>query len=82
MSIEYGTLLVALENGIIQVFSHHQLGGFMESFNAVHMAGDRVVTMTTDSENKYLFVGTVLGYIKVWFVANFWWVNQYLLFYF
>lgn len=52
-----GTLLVALENGVIQVWNHHVLGGFITSFSAVHKAGDYVISMTTDEKNEFLFIG-------------------------
>lgn len=72
MSPDYGTLFIALENGMIQVFSHHNLGGYIDSFNAIHMAGDCVITMDSDKDNYYLITGTALGYIKTWLVRNYW----------
>lgn len=72
MSVEYGTFLAALENGVIQVYSHHRLGEFMVQFNAVHTAGDCVLTMITDSTDTFLFTGTALGYIKIWVISEFW----------
>nr|B0WYR6.2 RecName: Full=WD repeat-containing protein on Y chromosome; Short=WD40 Y [Culex quinquefasciatus] len=66
MHPEVGTLLSSLDTGVIQVYSHHVDGGFLGSFNAVHMAGDRVVSMTTDPYNKFLFTGSYLGYVKTW----------------
>ncbi|KAG4072283.1 hypothetical protein HA402_004215 [Bradysia odoriphaga] len=66
-----GNLFVAIENGRIQVFSDHIAGGFIDSFNAIHMAGDCVISMATDSENRYLITGTAMGYIKTWLVCNY-----------
>lgn len=73
MDDRHGTLLVALSTGMIQVFSHHpQAPGYVESFNAIHMAGDAIISMTTDRANRYLLTGTSLGYIKTWLICNFW----------
>jgi hypothetical protein len=76
MVIGYGTLLTALCDGRVMVWSHHSLGGYMDAFNAIHMAGDSVVSMTTDKKNKYLFVGTARGYIKTWLIINCWIPNS------
>lgn len=57
MNAENGTLLVALENGSVQVWSHHPYGGFKTSFYAIHMVGDYVVAMGTDNFNEFLFTG-------------------------
>lgn len=69
---DWGTLFVALSNGVIQVFSHHNLGGYIDSFNAIHMAGDCVVAIISDEEDRYLFTGTAQGYVKTWMVRNYW----------
>ncbi|XP_055606864.1 WD repeat-containing protein on Y chromosome [Uranotaenia lowii] len=71
MHPDYGTLLASLDTGVIQVYSHHLDGGYIGQFNAVHMAGDRVITMTTDSKNQFLFTGTYLGYIKIWLLQDY-----------
>jgi hypothetical protein len=62
MSPEVGTLLVSLENGAVQIWSHHPLGGYIDKFYAHHTFSDYVVTMTTDSKNEYLFTGN-LGFV-------------------
>lgn len=73
MDDEHGTLFVSLSNGMLQMFSHHpQSRGFFEAFNAVHMAGDVVISMATDEANRYLLTGTSLGYIKTWLICNYW----------
>ncbi|KFB35627.1 AGAP002309-PA-like protein [Anopheles sinensis] len=72
MSASFGTLLGSLDNGIVQVWSHHPDGEFVGQFNAVHMAGDRVLAMTSDAANRFLFTGTALGYIKTWYIENRW----------
>ncbi|KAG5863407.1 hypothetical protein JTB14_010170 [Gonioctena quinquepunctata] len=66
-----GTLMVALENGVIQVWNHHASGGFITSFSAIHKAGDYVIAMATDENNEFLFTGTTVGYIKTWLLINF-----------
>ncbi|XP_076266144.1 WD repeat-containing protein on Y chromosome-like [Rhynchophorus ferrugineus] len=68
---QVGTLLVALENGVVQVWNHHVSGGFITSFSAVHKAGDYVISMTTDDKNEFLFIGTSAGYIKTWLLVNY-----------
>ncbi|XP_050091715.1 WD repeat-containing protein on Y chromosome [Anopheles aquasalis] len=68
----FGTLLGSLETGVIQVWSHHPDGGYRGQFNAIHMAGDRVIAMTSDASNRFLFTGTALGYIKTWYIENCW----------
>lgn len=72
MDAKYGNLLTALENGKILVWSHHPFGGFKEQFNAIHMAGDSVCAMSTDETNTYLFTGSVMGYVKIWLMTNYW----------
>ena len=57
MQPDVGTLLVSLENGNIQVWSHHSAGGYIGCFFAIHVAGDYVVAMNTDPKNEYLFTG-------------------------
>lgn len=57
MAPNVGTLLVSLENGLIQVWSHHVSGGFITSFSAIHKGGDYVVSMCTDENNEFLFTG-------------------------
>lgn len=60
MRADCGTLLVALENGTIQVWSHHVGGGYITSFSAIHKAGDYVITMISDSNDEFLFTGKIL----------------------
>ncbi|XP_053961506.1 WD repeat-containing protein on Y chromosome isoform X1 [Anastrepha ludens] len=71
MTKEHGSVFVALDTGIIQVYSHHQRGGYLKEFNSSHRTGDCVLTMATDRKNRYLFTGTAFGYIKIWHIANF-----------
>ncbi|XP_053691270.1 WD repeat-containing protein on Y chromosome [Sabethes cyaneus] len=71
MHPDYGTLLASLDTGVIQVYSHHVDGGFLGHFKTIHMAGDRVISMTTDAENRFLFTGSYLGYIKTWLIQNY-----------
>lgn len=71
MSPDHGTLVVALSNGIIQMYSHHNMGRYFDCFVGVHMAGDCIVAMTTDESNEFLFSGTAFGYIKTWHIRNY-----------
>ncbi|KAJ8918540.1 hypothetical protein NQ315_013045 [Exocentrus adspersus] len=68
---EVGTLLVGLENGVVQVWNHHIQGSFITSFSAIHKAGDYVISMATDEKNEFLFTGTTVGYIKTWLLKNY-----------
>lgn len=69
---DWGTLLTALSNGNILVWSHKHIGGYLDQFNAIHMAGDSVSTMAVDSTETYLFTGSMLGYVKTWLLTNYW----------
>ncbi|XP_055855750.1 WD repeat-containing protein on Y chromosome-like [Episyrphus balteatus] len=71
MSKVHGSLLVALDSGTIQVYSHHQGGGYLSEFNAVHKSGDCILAMATDKKNRYLFTGSAFGYVKVWLIQNY-----------
>lgn len=52
-----GTVLAALDNGMIQIWSHHPTGGFITEYKATHSPTDYVVSMCTDEKNQYLFTG-------------------------
>lgn len=52
-----GTILVGVDNGSVQIWSHHISGGFITAFWVAHAAGDYVISMATDYRNEYLFVG-------------------------
>lgn len=67
-----GILFIAIENGSIQAYSDHNFGGYIDSFNAIHMAGDCVTSLATDNKNRYLITGTAMGYIKTWLICNYW----------
>ncbi|XP_030383633.1 WD repeat-containing protein on Y chromosome [Scaptodrosophila lebanonensis] len=71
MTKVHGSVLVSLDTGFIQVYSHHQRGGYLKEFFAVHKTGDCVLTMCTDRKNRFLYTGTAFGYIKVWYIVNF-----------
>ncbi|XP_076179717.1 WD repeat-containing protein WDY isoform X3 [Ptiloglossa arizonensis] len=66
-----GTLLVSLDSGLIQVWSHHAGGGFLQAFSVIHAVGDCALSLTTDPENNFLVTGHNKGYIKVWYLANY-----------
>ncbi|KAG5673016.1 hypothetical protein PVAND_003094 [Polypedilum vanderplanki] len=72
LNVTNGTLLVSLSNGRIQVWSHHHHSqSYITDFNAIHMTGDVITAMTTDTENCFLFTGSSYGYIKIWMIFNF-----------
>lgn len=52
-----GTLLVSLDSGLIQVWSHHAGGGFLQAFSVIHAVGDCALSLTTDPENNFLVTG-------------------------
>ncbi|KAG7203778.1 hypothetical protein KM043_013799 [Ampulex compressa] len=66
-----GTLLVSLDSGLIQVWSHHPAGGFLEAFSVVHILGDAALALATDEKNDFLITGHSAGYIKVWLLTNY-----------
>lgn len=66
-----GSLIVSLTNGIIQIYSEHSLGTYIDCFKGIHRAGDSIVALATDQENRYLFTGTSFGYIKTWLITNY-----------
>lgn len=62
---DVGSLLLSLENGMIQVWTHHPAAGFLISFSAVHTLGDYAMSLATDPENKYLITGLRFnGYLQ------------------
>ncbi|KAL2715937.1 WD repeat-containing protein on Y chromosome [Vespula squamosa] len=71
MNPNIGTLLVSLESGIVQVWSHHPAGGFLTGFSVIHTRRDSAISLATDPENNFLITGHCLGYIKVWYLANY-----------
>ncbi|KAF5307990.1 hypothetical protein FQR65_LT06558 [Abscondita terminalis] len=70
------TLLVAVENGTVQVWSHHPGGSFITAFQVTHTARDYVTSMATDESNEFLFTGTNTGYIKVWLMIDYYQPEQ------
>ncbi|XP_067009449.2 WD repeat-containing protein on Y chromosome isoform X1 [Anabrus simplex] len=71
MQANVGSLLLSLETGVIQLWSHHSAGGYLGQYLAVHMSGDYVVSMATDPQNEFLFTGTTMGYMKIWLMKNY-----------
>ena len=63
---ETATLLSSGAEGWVRAWSIHPQGGLLGQFNAAHRPGETVLAMATDSENRYLFTGDTLGYIKLW----------------
>nr|ABY59794.1 WD-40 domain protein [Drosophila ananassae] len=70
-TLKHGSVFISLDTGYIQVYSHHQRGGYMMEFLAVHKTGDCVLTMCTDRKNRFLYTGTAFGYVKIWYIVNF-----------
>ncbi|XP_043800370.1 WD repeat-containing protein on Y chromosome isoform X6 [Apis laboriosa] len=68
---DVGTLLVSLDSGLIQVWTHHPAGGFLEAFSVIHIVRDCALALATDPENHFLVTGHCAGYIKVWYLANY-----------
>jgi len=52
-----GTLLVALDSGLVQVWAHHPVTGFLGAFSVIHTVGDCATSLATDSENEFLITG-------------------------
>ncbi|SPP81442.1 WD repeat-containing protein on Y chromosome [Drosophila guanche] len=70
-TLHHGSVFISLDTGYIQMYSHHQRGGYMDQFMSVHKTGDCVLTMCTDRKNRYLYTGTAFGYIKIWHIVNY-----------
>ncbi|KAL0125198.1 hypothetical protein PUN28_004379 [Cardiocondyla obscurior] len=68
---DVGTLLVALDSGLVQVWTHFPEARFLTAFSAIHTAGDCVTSLATDAENQFLVTGHSMGYIKVWLISNY-----------
>ncbi|XP_071645187.1 WD repeat-containing protein on Y chromosome [Temnothorax longispinosus] len=68
---DVGTLLVALDSGLVQVWTHHPAAGFLAAFSVIHTVGDCATSLATDSENQFLVTGHSVGYIKVWLLSNY-----------
>ncbi|XP_059049604.1 WD repeat-containing protein on Y chromosome-like [Achroia grisella] len=70
-SMQDASLMLALENGQVQGWSDHPAGGLQGAFQGVHTVGDYVSAFATDTNNRFLFTGTTVGYIKVWLMTNY-----------
>ncbi|EGI70048.1 WD repeat-containing protein on Y chromosome [Acromyrmex echinatior] len=71
MKPDVGTLLVALDSGLIQVWTHHPAAGFLGAFSVIHTVGDCATSLATDPENQFFITGHSIGYIKVWLLSNY-----------
>ncbi|CAK9804570.1 WD repeat-containing protein on Y chromosome [Anthophora plagiata] len=65
------TLLVSLDSGLIQAWTHHPAGGFLQAFSVIHTVGDCGLSLASDPKNHFLVTGHRAGYIKVWYLANY-----------
>lgn len=52
-----GSLLVSLNSGLIQVWSHHPAGGLLGDFTAIHTDKDYCLSLSSDPENNFLITG-------------------------
>nr|XP_033196517.1 WD repeat-containing protein on Y chromosome-like isoform X2 [Bombus vancouverensis nearcticus] len=68
---DVGTLLVSLDSGYVQVWTHHPAGGFLQAFSVIHSIRDCALSLATDPKNHFLVTGHNAGYIKVWYLANY-----------
>ena len=57
MAADVGTLLVSLESGLIQVWTHHPGAGFFIAFSVIHEYRDCAKSLATDPENEFLITG-------------------------
>ena len=57
--------------GWVRFWSVHPEGGLLGQFNASHRTSDSIMAMTKDELCDYLVTGDAVGYIKVWYVANY-----------
>lgn len=60
MDPSIGTLLVALDSGLVQVWSHHPRGGFIRAFHAIHIMRDCCMSLATDLNNEFLITGKTI----------------------
>lgn len=56
---DVGTLLVSLDSGYIQVWTHHPAGGFLQAFSVIHSIHDCALALATDPKNHFLVTGKV-----------------------
>lgn len=54
---DVGSLLVSLDSGLIQVWTHHVAAGFLVAFSVIHTRGDCALSLATDPDNDYLITG-------------------------
>lgn len=54
---DVGTLLVSLDSGYIQVWTHHPAGGFLQAFSVIHSIHDCALALATDPKNHFLVTG-------------------------
>lgn len=59
-----GTLLVALDSGLVQVWTHHPAAGFLGAFTIIHATGDCATSLATDPENQFLITGFLFLFLR------------------
>lgn len=67
---DVGTLLVSLDSGLIQVWTHHPAGGFLEAFSVIHTVRDCALALATDPENHFLVTGKKKKIFHVFITSN------------
>lgn len=70
-ALNVGNLIIAIRNGTVQLWCTHKVPKYVAQFVAVHIDGDYVTSMVSDSKNDYLFTSFNSGYVKTWYIANF-----------
>lgn len=58
---DVGTLLVSLDSGYVQVWTHHPAGGFLQAFSVIHSIRDCALSLATDPKNHFLVTGKKKG---------------------
>lgn len=67
MAPDIGSLLVSLNTGLIQVWSHHRFGGYLTAFTANHVDRDCCLCMATDPLNRFLITGNDKNFFDSFF---------------
>ncbi|XP_020279085.1 WD repeat-containing protein on Y chromosome isoform X2 [Pseudomyrmex gracilis] len=68
---DVGTLVIALDSGLVQMWTHHPEAGFLGAFSVIHTVRDCATSLATDPENQFLVTGHSIGYIKIWLLSNY-----------
>lgn len=66
-----GSLLIAMRNGVVQLWCTHKVFNYVARFVAIHVDDDYVTAMASDSKSEYLITSSYCGYVKTWYIADF-----------